>query len=78
MTGLVMMPRVVPVGRSVDDTIAACGSVSKAYRYCHGAAKPNFPVPAPIAMCTHHLNLIAAEPMQAWEDFKALGWHGGW
>lgn len=37
---------------------------------------PHFPVPAPISRCTHHLNLIAAEPMQAWEDFKALGWHG--
>lgn len=76
MLGFVMKPRVVPVGRSVDDTIAACGSVSKAYRYCHGAAMPNFPVPAPIARRTHRLNLIAAEPMQAWEDFKALGWHG--
>lgn len=48
MTGLVMQPRVVPVGdgvRSVLDTVAACGGTSKAYRYCHAQAKPNFPVP---------------------------------
>lgn len=46
---LIMKPRVVPVGaglRSVDDTVKSCGSIGRAYRYCHAQSEPNYPVPA--------------------------------
>ena len=40
--------------------------------YAIGNVKPNYPMPA----IHNHLNLIAGEPMLAWEDFKAIGHHG--
>ncbi len=43
-----------------------------AQRYAAGELPPYYPVPAVLS----HLNLIAAEPMVAWEDFKAIGHHG--
>jgi hypothetical protein len=40
--------------------------------YNYGMLPPRYPVPA----TCNHLDLIAAEPMQGWEDFKAIAWHG--
>lgn len=41
-------------------------------KYLLGQTPPRYPLPA---VC-NHLYLIAGDPMQAWEDFKAIGWHG--
>lgn len=53
-----------------------CGSQNpgktQSLRYIDGKEQPNYPVPA----IPKHLDLIAGEPMIAWEDFKAIGWHG--
>ena len=40
--------------------------------YHEAVLPPRHPVPA----IPNHLNLIAAEPLQPWEDFKAIGHHG--
>lgn len=47
-------------------------TVHEDYDYSHGHGDANYPVPSlPL-----HLYLIAAEPLQAWEDFKSIGYHG--
>jgi len=40
--------------------------------YACAVRKPNYSMPA----IHNHLYLIANEPMLAWEDFKAIGYHG--
>jgi len=40
--------------------------------YHEAVLAPHYLAPAVL----NHLNLIAAEPLQPWEDFKAIGWHG--
>jgi len=41
-------------------------------RYIDGKEPSHYPVPD----IKRHLNLIAAEPLTAWEDFKAIGHFG--
>lgn len=50
MTGFFMRSRVLPPEKgTVDDTARVCmanGNRPSLYKYCHGDARPHFPVPA--------------------------------
>lgn len=61
--------------RDTKDTRRACELRRQMWQpYFEGRTRPHFPVPA----IASHLEMIAAEPLTAWEDFKAIGWHGIW
>jgi len=40
--------------------------------YFEGYTRPHFKLP----VVASHLDFIAAEPLTAMEDFRAIGWHG--
>ncbi len=57
----------------IKDTRKECRRRRQVWQlYCEGRTRPHFQVPAVVS----HLQLIAAEPLTGWEDFKAIGWHG--
>lgn len=79
MTGLIMHPRVVPVGRSIDDTIKVCGNVSKTYRYCHGQAEPHFPVPAiPLQVKYDYLGCVNIDDVTDPNDPVTVYFYDSW